>query len=240
MADFFEACIAPTNLVLTILLALCILYWMMVIFGALSMDTFDVDFDADVDVDMDVDVDADADVDVDAHAALDADVDLGAHGPPAVGVGMATLRFFHVGDVPVMILVTLAVLGMWGLGVSLHPYIGQWAFILQLLLLIPYCGAALLATKLLTLPLRAVFRKMREEERLEQHVNFVGQRCRIVSLTAGPDAGQAKVPRPGAPALLNVRTSGPEHILNKGDEAVIVAHEKDSGTYTVRAFRLEI
>ena len=165
MTGFLDACGAPANLVLTILLSVCVLYWLMVVVRALKIDTLDVDFDADADADArvaaDADADADAEADVDANADADAEADVDGHTPYPRRVGVAILRFLNVGEVPVMVPLTVAIVGMWVLGVSLHPFIGRWLLPWRLLLLIPQLGVALLVTGSVTTPLRDIFRKLR-------------------------------------------------------------------------------
>ena len=85
MRELLEASISYVNFPFTVLLGLVLLYWITVIVGLLDLDLFDVDLDVDADVDVDVDVDVDAGADV----------------PGVGGAGIATLRFFHVGTVPV-------------------------------------------------------------------------------------------------------------------------------------------
>ena len=53
MMELVTAAFLPVNFVLTVLLILVVLYWLMVIIGALDADLFDIDFDTDVDVDVD-------------------------------------------------------------------------------------------------------------------------------------------------------------------------------------------
>ena len=49
MLELYQLCIQPANLPATILLGLVILYWLLLTFGAATVDFFDFDFDTDVD-----------------------------------------------------------------------------------------------------------------------------------------------------------------------------------------------
>ena len=94
MIDFLQLCISPIILPFTILMGVAMLYWLTFIFGAVSLDTFDIDYDPDVGGDLDVDCD------VDGHTS-------------GGGALMSFLKLFNVGDVPIMILITTLVVVMW-------------------------------------------------------------------------------------------------------------------------------
>lgn len=101
MSQFFEACTqSPVNLALSVMLVLILFYWVVVVLGAVGLDSldFDLDFDGEPDIDIDTDLDTDA-------SLLDA------------GLGTAILKFFHIGTVPVLILLSVFILSLWAIGV---------------------------------------------------------------------------------------------------------------------------
>lgn len=208
MSEFFAAILSPVNLFLTVMLCGCLFYWVMVIVGGLSPDS--------IDVDLETDVDADADV---------------SGGPGMLGLA----KFFNVGEVPLMILVSIFVGILWFAGVALHPFIGGWAVVLQFLMLIPMALVALFLTKIVTQPLVRVFRQLRAEENAAG-LELLGERCVIVSGTADDRHGQAEYATNGSPLKLNVKTASAGQTLSRGDEAVIVADRDEKGVYTVRGF----
>jgi len=211
MTEFLQAISSPVNLVLTVLLGCCMGYWLIVIVGGITPDALDIDLD----------LNADGDVDIEA-------------GGSGFG-GMSLIKFFNVGEVPLMILLSVFIGIMWFVGVALHPHIGAWSILFQVLVLIPMAIGSLLITKLLTQPLRHVFAKLREDERAAPRT-FLGERCTVVSATAGHKHGQAEFDTGGAPLRLNIRTADESETLARGDEAVIVADRDDKGVYTVRGF----
>ena len=228
MTDFIAACVSsPVNLTLSVLLALTTLYWLVVLLGAAGLDSLDFDFDPDVDVDIDVTLDADAA----SGSGSGGDAGLLAGGPVA-----GLMRFLHVGSVPVLILWSVFVLCLWFIGVVTWPWLGGWSTLLQLLAVVPFAVFALLATKVLTLPLKALFDKMEAQHEAENHTRLLGRRCTITSLTADPRGGQASIDTDGAPLLLYVRTRDPDVVLNKGDEAVLVGEDKARRLYFVQKF----
>lgn len=215
MTEFIQSCIeSPVNLVLSIALALCFLYWVMVCLGAIDMDAFDVDFD--------VDAEADVDLDVDVH---------GGHALPA----MSMLKFFNLGEVPLMVLLSVFVFVLWAVGVFSYRFIGDWSLVLQLLTLVPMILFAMLTTKFATAPLKSIFKSLEDSESAGEF-DFIGQRCSVVSMTIDANHGQIEISTDGNPIKLNAQLEGSEHPLQKGAEVVIVSHDPENGVYRVRAF----
>lgn len=213
MTDFLNACIdSPVNLVLSILLGVTTLYWVVVILGAVGVDSLDLDLDL-----------GGTDADVDA--------DLGAH-----GYFGETLDFLNVGRVPVLILWSVLVLAMWAIGVLAWPIVGDWSLFLQLLFVLPVLLVSLLLMKVVTLPIAKMVRKMEADSEAEANVKLVGRRCVVSSLTVDTKSGQVEVATAGAPLKLHARTRDEDVVLNKGDEAVLVAEDADAHIYYVTAF----
>lgn len=212
MTEFIHAITSPVNLFLTVMLAGCVGYWLMVILGAFAPDALDFD----------VDLDADGEV----------DLDTGSHG----GFGTTSLiKFFNIGEVPLMLLLTVFIVVLWFTGVVVHPWIGGWGLFLQLLMLIPMGLCALLATKVLTQPIKMLLVRLRHEEHAAPR-QFLGERCTVVSATADHKHGQAEFETGASPLRLNIRTTSEHEALKRGDEAVIVADRDENGVYTVRGF----
>lgn len=221
MSAFLEACFySPINLVLSVLLVLAAGYWLLVVLGGLGIDSLDFDFDTDVDADVDVQG---------GHAS-------GGHGLGSAGMSTSVMRFLGVGEVPLLILLTVFLFLMWAIGVLTYPWLGGWHVALQLVLTVPMAIVSVLVTVVVTSPLRMLFRRIHEQEQKEQQLVIVGRTGRVVSLTATATHGQVELETEGAPLRLNVRTNGPEVVLNKGDEAVVVGEDRATGAYLVRAF----
>ena len=208
MGELFELSVSGANLPFTILLGLVLVYWAGVILGALDIELFDFDGDADI------------------------DADVGAVG----GGGIALLQFFHVGTVPLSILLSFFILSLWIISVVANYYLGNGSILVVLLLLVPNLIASLFFTKLFTLPIRALFRKL-ETESHELEV-VVGKICTVKTSKVDPATGQAEVATSGAPLLLNVRTRG-EDVLARGDEAIILEHDKENQVYMVKKLDIE-
>ena len=212
MGELFELSVSGANLPFTILLGLVLVYWTGVILGALDIELFDFDLDFDGDADVDADV--------------------GAVG----GGGIALLQFFHVGTVPLSILLSFFILSLWIISVVANYYLGSGSLLVVLLLLVPNLIASLFFTKLFTLPIRALFRKLETESHEFEVV--VGRICTVKTSKVDPSTGQAEVETSGAPLLLNVRTRG-EEVLERGDEAIILEHDTVNHVYMVKKLEIE-
>ena len=223
MIEFFEVCLWPVNLPFTVLLGLVFLYWVSVLVGAIAFDTFDVD--------------PGGHADVDGHI----DVDVGGGGHSGIHSALAVLRFFNVGEVPLMILVSVFALVMWTIAVLGNYYLNDPEdprALITVGLLVGNIIVSLFVAKLVTMPLCYVFKHM--DAGLTEKIKVVGKTCVIKTAEATPTSGQAEMETDGAPLLLNVRTREGE-TLAKGDEALIVDHhEAESGTYDVVKFDLEV
>lgn len=237
MGPFFEAIFAPTNLWLTVLLGLCGVYWLIVVVGGISADALDVDLEVGGG-DLDPGLDAGPGGAAGGGAEFDAVGDGAASGAQTsvaeVGVSTAVLRFFNLGDVPLMVVLTVLAFVMWAISVGLYPVTRDWTPLLQVALLVAAFAVATLVMKAVTWPLKRLFRAMREEER-RADLQLIGKVCRVTSSRVTGTTGQAEFSTGGAPLLLNVRTRH-EDALARGDEAVIVEQDERAGVYYVRGF----
>ncbi len=77
---------------------------------------------------------------------------------------------------------------------------------------------------------------MEADSQAESNVKLLGRRCTVVSLTVDTRSGQVEVPTAGAPLKLHARTRDESVVLNKGDEAVLVAEDEHQPIYYVTAF----
>ena len=245
MLEFLQLCFAPVNVPFTILLAGVFCYWILFIAGAVGLDLFDADVDMDTDVDMDLDVDADVDVsadvdvdgDVDASGDLDADSDSGVSITKG-GMVISVLRFFNVGDVPVMVVVSAFACSMWAVSVLSSHYLNpRLSMLVALAWFVPNLLLGLLLTKAMTTPFRFIFRHANLG--IEAPTKIVGKTCMIATSSVTPKFGQAQIEQEGAPITLNVRCREGA-LLSKGDEALIIEHNEDNDTYVVIPFDLEV
>jgi len=220
MVELISAAFAPVNVVFTVLLLLTGLYWITVILGVLDINLFDVDV-----------------VDSSPEIGMDADADVGLDGME-MGIGRSILLFFYVGEVPTMILVSILVLSLWTFSVLGNYYLNPGgSFLVATPIFIGNLVASAFVMKLFTVPLKRLYVMLNKDYNAPGDV--IGRICRVVTTHVSKDKmGQAEVPTKGAPILLNV-LSQDEHVFRKGEEAVIVALDKQKGTYLIAPVNLE-
>ena len=166
MVQFIDACVAPGNVMLTVLLWVCLLYWLMVVLGALKPATLDIDIEVEEDDEQAEPVEEPAERDGgDAEEQESNDVE-----KPAVKLVPRVLDFLNVGRVPLMILLTVWLFCAWLVAVLLYAYTGGWLAVFQVVLLAPYlCIGAVLA-RFITMPLRVLRDKARSRQRADRSV----------------------------------------------------------------------
>ena len=220
MQEILQESVMMVNMGFTILLMLVMLYWVMVILGALDVSFMDIDLDADFDADADFDVDADADMDIQGG-----------------GILRALLVFFYVGEVPVMIIISILALTMWVVSMTCNHYFNPGG---SILLGIPIIAGTLFVSacvcKVIIMPMRKMFRVFQKDYNAPRQV--LGRICTVVTTEITDNLGQAEVPTKGAPILLNVRAQQ-GCTFHKGDEAVLIEKDDEQGIYIIAPVDLE-
>jgi hypothetical protein len=214
------------NLPLTILFGAVVLYWIGVCFGALDMDTFDVDVDHDVHLE------------TDAHADVDHDFEKEVHAEGSGGIFMGVLRFLNVGDVPFMLILSIFTVCLWTLSMTANHYLNPGASVIPALLILG--GGVFVSgvvTKIVSTPFRAVMRKLRSEE--ERQEPIVGRAGRVTSTDVSAAFGQVEIATEGAPIIINARIHEGSARLVKDDECLVIEEEPTRGFYYVRKTRIE-
>lgn len=212
------AAFMPVNLVLTVLLILVVVYWLMVIIGALDIDIFDFDLD----------VDADADIDV--------DTDIGAD---AAGGGFlhGLLEFFYIGEVPIMIIFSIFILCMWMISMTVNQLLNpEGSMLIALPLFAGNFFVSAVITKVVFMPFKNLIKSFNEDGNATKQV--IGRICVVTTTQVSDKMGQAEMPSKGAPVLLNVVAEG-ENVFHKGDEAVVTGKISVNGVYTIAPVDLE-
>jgi len=201
MLHFIDLLFAAPTLPGTVLLGVCLAYWLLLIAGAVHLDLLHIDLD----------VDADASPDV-------------GHG----SWGMVAFKFLNINEVPFMIWLTLFAISyvtVAASAIAVRPVADDFGAVAAV---IACSGAvALLATKVLTQPLRGKF------DTVEPNVaeTLIGRTCVITTLEVSERFGQARVESNGAPLLLNVR--GAAGSLTKNDVALISGYDRDRDVFHV-------
>lgn len=205
MSDFVEICLSGPRLPATILLGLVCLYWLIVIVGAIDFDIFDLDFDLDTDVD----------IDVETSGSL-------------TDLGMVSLKFLNLGEVPLMLWMSVFSFSAWVLTVEIDGDVKDVPWTTTAGILLRNGAIALAITKLITQPLRGKFVNREPNKPGE----LLGKTC-IIHIETTDSSGQAEYLTDAAPLYLNVRTSG--DVLPKGTAARIIDYDPETRIYLVES-----
>ncbi len=208
MSELLQESLRFYNFPITVCFVLVVLFWMITVFGIVDSDALEPNLDLDADVDVDAQV----------------------HGG---SIGLGLLRFFNLGEVPLMILLSVLITLVWAGAVALNYYFnpGQ-SFLVAGGWLFANGVVSLLLTKFLTVPLKPLMRKLKEGEK---HRPVIGRACVIKTSEVTETFGQAEAEDDsGNPLLLHVRVSQGQKSLAKGDRALVVDTLDDAQTYVVR------
>lgn len=214
MIEFINECIQPVNLPVTILLGLVLMYWLMVIIGVFGMDVIDLDLDGDFDIE----------------GGIDTNVDTGS----VVG---DFFRFMHMGDVPVMIVVSFFVVSMWIVTIITNHYFNtDFSWLITGFLIVPNLIVSLVATKIVVMPFATMFQHENDIELDRQ--DMIGRIGVVKTSEITHLFGQIEVAHDGPPVVLNART-GPDENLAQGDAAKIISYNAANDTYLVQLSKWE-
>lgn len=212
MQELFDHSFSMINIVPTFLLFFSLLYWVIVMLGAIDLDFFDVDIDLDVDTDVDLDT------------------------PDDISIGWfnSVLVFFNLAQIPLMIFVTFLALPMWFIAVVSNYYLGVENVGLSLLLLIPNFIVSLFIAKFTTMPFVKLFTRLKKEE--ISNNSLVGKICRVILVATEKHTGQAEVREDGSSFLISTRSVENRNI-NKGDSALIIDYNEENKTYLIEPYQ---
>lgn len=205
------------NAVMTLIMAILVVYWLFVFFSGAGLDDLDLGFDFDVDLDtaepepLDMDADGGAD-----------DVDAAREHEP--GFFMKFLNFMNVGKVPFMLIFSTLKFFIWVGTLITTSFINVTGWgVLSVFILVPLFFIGLFFTKLSTNPLVKLFKEIGYKG--EEAIDFLGRSGKMLSTIRGDKIGCAEFIVDKNPIKLNVRSIDGEEI-QYGDY-VIVADETD-------------
>lgn len=212
MQTILQEAFSSYNLPLTIVLGVVGLYWLISLVGVMDFDALD----GMLGLDGDGGVDADADAGDDHHG----------------GWFQGVMKALGLTDAPVMFVLTLYALGLWGLNMIGSIYFNEARSDgrATLIFVIALFGSFLF-TRLAVRPLRPLMRLVRDTEKRQPIAGMTGE---VRSLSVSPDSGQVEVLRDGAPILLQARTSEDGGEIPRGTEVLVVMKDDESGAYIVR------
>ena len=186
--ELTQATTTGANILWTVLLALCIIYWLFVIIGALDIEALDFDIDIDTDVEVDLDVDADVDVDTADN--------------PVAWIGF--LKFLNLDAIPFMVFFSIFTLSGWTLSILTSHYISS-DWMTALALIIPILFISLILAKYITAPLVPLFRGLNDEAK---ELDLTGETGIVIHGFDSDELSQAQIKLNNEDHLVNIRIAG--------------------------------
>jgi hypothetical protein len=246
LKEFIEFIFGPSMFIYTVLLLLMLLYWAVVLMGALDLEFLDGIFGAadgaaegavEGAVDGVVEGAVDGAVDGVLDGAVDGTLD-GAVEGVAEGTGSAlraVLGFLNLGQVPATLILSVLVIFMWVQAYIINTCAPDWLrgwfppFVFFMAVFAVSFAFAYFLTGVTTRPLRKYFRHSAQRG----HEHLVGKICRIRSGRVTPHVGRAEMTIGDSFLTIDVRAPAEEELKTR-DEAVIVEYYKESDAYEVR------
>ena len=153
------------------------------------------------------------------------------------GIGMVTLRWLNLRDMPLMLWLSVFSLLFWVVSLTgwlvldqhLQPQPGMG---ITSVFVAKNLAISLPLTKLFTQPFRGWFESTHVPAK-----SLIGCECEISSSEANDRFGQVRFKTDGAPLLLNVRTDGPH--LAKGSRVWITHYDSKRRVYIVSSTHTE-
>ncbi|WP_312399838.1 hypothetical protein [Chryseobacterium sp.] len=207
--EFLHIAFSPVNTVLSVLLALSVIYW---IFTMLTGLDIDVGIDSDLDVDTNIDA-------PDGHIHISDDPSAWAH----------FLKFLNLDIVPMTYFLTLVLLLTWLGSIYLNVFISlpTWA---EALMVVPLLIVSLFVTKLILKPLNPFFKEINHKG--ERSHDFLGREGRLKSTIEGEKIGMMEVFIGSDPMILMVKSNNGKK-LEYGTRVMIVDEEPGRKFYVV-------
>ena len=169
MMELIQESLRMVNLPFTVLAGLTMVYWVMVVLGVLDVEAFDLELDLEPDLDLAADVDADA---------------AGLAGTPFASL----LAILGLGDVPIMLSLSVFFLSAWALSVTGNHYLNpEQAGGVSALIVLGTLAVSVILMWVITRPFGKPYKLFRKDYDAPQRV--VGSVCRVTSIEIGARVG---------------------------------------------------
>ncbi|MEO2508425.1 hypothetical protein ABHA01_11565 [Clostridium paraputrificum] len=159
---------------------------------------------------------------------FDFDIDGGAD----IGPFHAFLAFLNLSELPFMLVFSVIVLVFWILAMFMFLLPITPGGLTNGLLLIPAFIVSSLIAKIITNPLKKIFKKVYQEE-LNQGEPIVGQIVTLMCDLKDGRLGQGEIKREGASILINVKQYDENETFIKGEEAYVTKKNDEKNVYYI-------
>lgn len=208
MQELLELSFQGANVIPSALFIFVLIYWVVVMLGAIDLDALDIDVDVDG-----PGVDADAGISVSWLNSI--------------------LAFFNLSHIPLMVFVSFLTLPMWFISVQLNDILGNTSFLLGFVLLIPNLLVSLFIAKFLTMPFVKLFSKMNSEG--QTTTTMIGKICHVVLTLNSDSVGQVEVNVDGSNYRISAKTTE-DKVMKKGEEGLVIEYHEDGKYYVVEPY----
>ncbi|MDG1518177.1 MAG: DUF1449 family protein [Flavobacteriales bacterium] len=217
LSGMVDILFSAANIIPTLIFCFVMSYWVLVIFGALDLSSFDVELDIDFETDISLDVE------------MDYEAELGATGENDISFLNNVLKFFNLGDIPLMVFLSFWVIPTLFGTVYINDILGIQSFFFSLITLLPIGFVSLFIAKFTTIPFVKIFRSL--ENQSETSGDLLGRIVTIKYPITETKMGQAEAFINGGNFLLNVKTN--QGNIEKGEQAMIVKFISKDDCYLV-------
>jgi len=208
--QFWELAAHGVMLPITVLVGLITLYWLLVIVGAVGFDVLDGSADG----------------------LPEGDLDAGSAAGTQSGSWGSALRFFHLGEVPFMVFLSIFAISWWvSTAVGVVLFADRLPGVWTVLWIGPCFLVALALTKGVLMPTSRFFVAL--DGSRQSHTELIGRTCVVTSSQVNESFGQAEVKIDGPPIIIDVRC-GKGDEFRKGDFARIEDRNPVTRTYLIR------
>lgn len=142
------------------------------------------------------------------------------------------LVFLNLRDIPFMVVFSILSLVFWILSMMLYRFPIEPGGFINGLILIPILIISLLITKVVTKPLKELF-KRDYEDGIAQDGGVIGQLVTLISTIEDGRLGQGEIKRDGASLLINVKSEKEEEPFDKNEVAYVYRKDDDKNIYYI-------
>mgnify|MGYP006870797308 CR=1 FL=1 len=243
MTEFLTAILSFPTVVFTVLLIVIVLYWLMVIIGAIGVDVLHVGEAAGGKIEGMLGGAVEGKIEGVVGGAVEGKIEGIAGGAAEakmegaagqIGGGGGFLAMLGFGKVPATVVISSLVLWSWALTLTLVTAGADLGLAVWLVDAVAPFVAVFLAGALTGLIVRALGRFLVHHEPLRRR-DLVGKLCTITTGRVDAGFGQALVDEIGTDLTIDVRCDPPNTLVRRA-RAVVVAYDAEHNTYTVEAY----
>lgn len=234
MTEFFSIILSVPTVVFTVLLLVIVLYWLMVIVGAIGVDILNVGEAAGAKIEGMVSGAVEGKIEGVLDGAVEGKVEGMTGRLEAVSGGGGFLAVLGFGKVPATVVISSLALWSWALcvlGVRFAGGLGVPALALDLA--VPVL-AVFLSGMITGVVVRGIGRFIGKHEPLRR-ADLVGKLCTITTGRVDAGFGQALISEHGVDLTVDVRCD-PPNALRRQSKAVIVGYDAEHHFFTVEAY----